>query len=95
MIILVFGNTCSYDLTKHKRMEKSTRVTVVEKSNRVMAVASGDALFYVFFFFCRNETIFGTCMIPGIGSKALGGVFVSKPPRTYFPFSEWRNGFFL
>jgi hypothetical protein len=40
-------------------MEKSTRVTVVEKFTRVTAVASGDALFYVLFF-CRNEAIFGT-----------------------------------
>ena len=44
---------------------------------------------------CRNEAIFGTCVGPGMGSKAPGADFQSDQRATRFSFSWCRNGFFL
>ena len=44
---------------------------------------------------CRNEAILGTCVGPGMGSKAPGADFQSDPRATRFSFSGCRNGFFF
>ena len=44
---------------------------------------------------CRNEAILGTCVGPGMGSKAPGSDFQSDPRATRFSFSGCRNVFFL
>ena len=43
---------------------------------------------------CRNEAILGTCVGPGMGSKAPVADFQSDPRLTVFSFSGCRNEFF-
>ena len=44
---------------------------------------------------CRNEAILGTCVGPGMGSKAPDADFQSDLRATRFSFSGCQNGFFL
>ena len=44
---------------------------------------------------CRNEAIFGTCVGPGMGSKAPGADFQSDQRATRFSFSGCRDGCFF